>query len=62
LRLFELVSLTIILFRLKEVCFRVGCWFRAWRRLISCCVRGFGAVPGWSSIHCWDGPKRRLVR
>ena len=62
LRLFELVSLAVILFWLKEVCFRVGCWFRAWRRLISCCVRGLGTIPGWSSIHWRAGPKRRLVR
>jgi hypothetical protein len=27
LRLFELVSLAVILFWLKEVCFRVGCKF-----------------------------------
>jgi hypothetical protein len=40
LRLFKLVSLAVILFWLKEVCFRVGCWFSAWRRLISCCVKG----------------------
>jgi hypothetical protein len=31
---------------LKEVCFRMGCWFRAWIRLISCCVRGLGWSKG----------------
>jgi hypothetical protein len=30
--------------------------------LVACWSGGVGTVPGRSSIHCWDGPKRRVVR
>jgi hypothetical protein len=54
---------------MKADCFKLVCWFRAWRRLRSCCVSDCRTVPGRSSIHGWDspraakdGPMRRLVR